>query len=159
MYANVQSKASDVKSVRPERNMGPLLPFEELVNETELGDESCEQEEDCRNDSLEDCNLPDPCALLNITNRRKVPLKKQSSSVVRILPLLAHLYISLLWTLTCFKLPGGQWTNGSASWIWGFAFKIWISGKSFYFCFCFYKTLIHHWPSYICDHTSSCRGL
>ncbi|KAJ4706756.1 Kinesin-like protein [Melia azedarach] len=81
VYANVQSKASDVKSVRPERNMGPLLPFEELVNETELGDESCEQEEDCRNDSLEDCNLPDPCALLNITNRRKVPLKKQSSSV------------------------------------------------------------------------------
>ncbi|KAH9680273.1 kinesin-like protein KIN-7O [Citrus sinensis] len=74
-------EASAVKSTRTEREMGPLLPFEELVNETEMEDESCKQDEDGRSYSSEDCNLPDPCALLNITSRRKVPLKKQSSFV------------------------------------------------------------------------------
>ncbi|KAK2634402.1 hypothetical protein Ddye_029194 [Dipteronia dyeriana] len=80
VYSAFQPKASDVKSVRPERHIGPLLPFEELVNETEVGDESCKQE-DCKINSLEDCNIPDPCALLHVTNRRKVPLRKQSSFV------------------------------------------------------------------------------
>ncbi|KAH9680276.1 kinesin-like protein KIN-7O [Citrus sinensis] len=81
VYSNVHLKASAVKSTRTEREMGPLLPFEELVNETEMEDESCKQDEDGRSYSSEDCNLPDPCALLNITSRRKVPLKKQSSFV------------------------------------------------------------------------------
>ncbi|KAK3228736.1 hypothetical protein Dsin_000617 [Dipteronia sinensis] len=80
VYSAFQPKASAVKSVRPERHIGPLLPFEELVNETEVGDESCKQE-DCKINSLEDCNIPDPCALLHVTNRRKVPLRKQSSFV------------------------------------------------------------------------------
>lgn len=81
VYSNVHLKASVVKSTRPEREMGPLLPFEELLSETEMEDESCKQDEDGRSYSSEDCNLPDPCALLNITSRRKVPLKKQSSFV------------------------------------------------------------------------------
>ncbi|KAK1582017.1 hypothetical protein Q3G72_011039 [Acer saccharum] len=42
----------------------------ELVKETEVGDESCEQE---------DCNIPDLLAF--VTNRRKVPLRKRSSFV------------------------------------------------------------------------------
>ncbi|ESR34354.1 hypothetical protein CICLE_v10006521mg, partial [Citrus x clementina] len=71
VYSNVHLKASAVKSTRTEREMGPLLPFEELVNETEMEDESCKQDEDGRSYSSEDCNLPDPCALLNITSRRK----------------------------------------------------------------------------------------
>lgn len=72
--------------------MGPLLPFEELVSETEMEDESCKEDEDGRSYSSEDCNLPDPCALLNITSRRKVPLKKQSPFVVCTLPLW-HVFI------------------------------------------------------------------
>ncbi|KAK0592909.1 hypothetical protein LWI29_027637 [Acer saccharum] len=80
VYSAFQPKASAVKSMRPARHIGPLLPFEELVNETEVGDESCKQE-DYKINSLEDCNIPDPCALLHVTNRRKVPLRKQSSFV------------------------------------------------------------------------------
>ncbi|KAK4835581.1 hypothetical protein QYF36_011554 [Acer negundo] len=80
VYSAFQPKASAVKSMRPERHIGPLLPFEELVNETEVGDESCKPE-DYKINSSEDCNIPDPCALLHVTNRRKVPLRKQSSFV------------------------------------------------------------------------------
>ncbi|KAL5812063.1 hypothetical protein ACOSQ3_027013 [Xanthoceras sorbifolium] len=80
VYSDFEPKASAVKSMRPERYIGPLLAFEELVNETEVGSESCKQE-DCKINSSEDCNFPDPCALLHVTNRRKVPLRKQSSFV------------------------------------------------------------------------------
>ncbi|CBI30110.3 unnamed protein product, partial [Vitis vinifera] len=75
----IHSRASTVKSMRPDRDVGPLVPFEELVNTIEVGvDESCKQEEDCHKNALEDCTLPDPRALLHVTNRRKVPLRKKS---------------------------------------------------------------------------------
>ena len=81
--SKVQSRASTVKSMRPDRDVGPLVPFEELANTIEVGiDESCRQEEDCHKNALIDCNLPDPRALLHVTNRRKVPLKKKSLLVV-----------------------------------------------------------------------------
>ncbi|RVW92156.1 Kinesin-like protein KIN-7O [Vitis vinifera] len=68
--------------MRPDRDVGPLVPFEELVNTIEVGvDESCKQEEDCHKNALEDCTLPDPRALLHVTNRRKVPLRKKSLPV------------------------------------------------------------------------------
>lgn len=81
--SKVPSRASTVKSMRPDRDLGPLVPFEELQNTIEVGlDESCSQEEDCHKNALEDCNLPDPRALLHVTNRRKVPIKKKSLLVV-----------------------------------------------------------------------------
>lgn len=81
--SKVHSRASTVKSMRPDRDVGPLVPFEELVNTIEVGvDESCKQEEDCHKNALEDCTLPDPRALLHVTNRRKVPLRKKSLPVV-----------------------------------------------------------------------------
>ncbi|RVW35955.1 Kinesin-like protein KIN-7O [Vitis vinifera] len=55
--------------MRPDRDVGPLVPFEELVNTIEVGvDESCKQEEDCHKNALEDCTLPDPRALLHENN-------------------------------------------------------------------------------------------
>ncbi|KAJ0043556.1 hypothetical protein Pint_18234 [Pistacia integerrima] len=79
VYANVQLKASPVKSTRSERDVGPFLPFEQLINETEVVDELSKQDEDCKTNSLQYCNLPGPRALLHVTNRRKVPLRKQST--------------------------------------------------------------------------------
>lgn len=85
----MQSKASAIKPMRNKRDMGPLLPFEELVNEADNAEEeSSKQDEDFENNMSEDCNLPDPCALLHITNRRKVPLRKKS------LPMVMHLVFS-----------------------------------------------------------------
>ncbi|GAV72551.1 LOW QUALITY PROTEIN: Kinesin domain-containing protein [Cephalotus follicularis] len=78
--SNLQSKDCPVKSTRPKRGVGPLLPFEEL-DENEVWDDFCKQDEDCESIAQEDCTLPDPCALLHVTNRRKVPLRKENSIV------------------------------------------------------------------------------
>ena len=57
--------------------MAPLLPFEELMN-TIPEEEPFTQDDDCKSNASEDYKLPDPCALLHITNRRKLPPKKKS---------------------------------------------------------------------------------
>lgn len=66
--------------MRSGRDMGPLLPFEELVNEAST-DGSCKKEKNCRNNSQEDCALPQPHALLHVTSRRKAATKKKTSLV------------------------------------------------------------------------------
>ncbi|XP_022747090.1 kinesin-like protein KIN-7O [Durio zibethinus] len=79
-YSSIQSNSSAIKPTRSERDMGPLLPFEELVSDTGTADDySCKQDEDCKGSVLEDCILPDPCALLHVTNRRKLLPRKKSS--------------------------------------------------------------------------------
>ncbi|KDP37828.1 hypothetical protein JCGZ_06730 [Jatropha curcas] len=77
MDANMQSRASSIKPMS--RDMGPLIPFEELVSGNEVGNDFCQQHEDDNNNASEDCTFPDPCALLHVTNRRKVPPRKKSS--------------------------------------------------------------------------------
>ncbi|KAL5542545.1 hypothetical protein UlMin_010255 [Ulmus minor] len=78
--STMQSKASDIKTRRTRHDMGPLLPFEEIINEIDFPeDESCKLNEECKSNASEGCKLPDPCALLHITNRRKLPPKKKSS--------------------------------------------------------------------------------
>lgn len=65
--------------------MAPLLPFEELVNETQFTMDHSSRQEDACSDGIkafEDCTLPDPRALLHVTNRRKGPVKKKSLVVV-----------------------------------------------------------------------------
>ncbi|KAG6694403.1 hypothetical protein I3842_09G046800 [Carya illinoinensis] len=75
----IQSKASGVKPRRELRNIGPLLPFEELENEFEASlDDSRKQDDEDKRNALEGCSLPGPCALLHVTNRRKAPLRKKS---------------------------------------------------------------------------------
>jgi len=61
--------------------VGPLLPFEELVNE-EGTDNSFPLEEECSNNRDERCVLPDPRTLLHVTSRKKAPVRKKSSLVV-----------------------------------------------------------------------------
>lgn len=78
MDTNIPSRASSIKPMKGSRDMGPLIPFDELVTETEVGADSPQQDENCSNNTLEDCTLPDPCTLLHVTNRRKVPLRKKS---------------------------------------------------------------------------------
>lgn len=63
--------------------MGPLLPFEELVNEDDFVDQSCRREDDNKGDANQNCKLPNPCALLHVTNRKKVPSRKKTLSMVR----------------------------------------------------------------------------
>ncbi|TKY58157.1 Centromere-associated protein E [Spatholobus suberectus] len=79
--SSIQPSASTVKPIRPKRDMGPLLPFEELVSEDVYVDEPFKQEEDNKDDANKDCNLPNPCALLHVTNRKKAPSRKKSLSM------------------------------------------------------------------------------
>lgn len=81
----VHAKASAVKRTRSE-HMGPLLPFEELVNDASM-DNSCKPEEECNDGEVKYCTLPDPRALLRVTSRKKAPVKKKSLPVVRRMPL------------------------------------------------------------------------
>lgn len=81
--STIQSKASAAKPMRLKRDIGPLLPFEELVHEIEVSEnESCKEDEESKSITLEDCALPDPCALLHVTNRRKVPPRTKSLPLV-----------------------------------------------------------------------------
>lgn len=72
----VPANASAVKPMRSEHDVGPLLPFEELVSESSM-DKSCKPEE-CNNGEVKYCTLPDPRALLHVTSRKKAPVRKKS---------------------------------------------------------------------------------
>ncbi|KAI4348608.1 hypothetical protein L6164_009315 [Bauhinia variegata] len=76
--SSIQSKASMVKPIKPKRDVGPLLPFEELLNENVPVEQPFKQEFDDKDDIFENCNLPNPCTLLHVTNRKKVPPRKKS---------------------------------------------------------------------------------
>ena len=82
MDPNIQPRASAIKPMKDRSDMGPLLPFQELVSEIEVGDDVNMQSEDCKNNASEDCTLPDPCSLLHVTNRRKAPPRKKGSTAV-----------------------------------------------------------------------------
>lgn len=82
VYSSIQPNASTVKPNRPKRDMGPLLPFEELVDEDVYVDESFKQEDGDKGDANDKCNLPNPCDLLHVTNRKKAPSCKKSLSMV-----------------------------------------------------------------------------
>ncbi|KAJ6380823.1 hypothetical protein OIU77_029673 [Salix suchowensis] len=77
---NIQSRPSALKPMRDRSDMGPLLPFQELVNKIEVGDGVNMQSEDSKNNASEDSTLPDPCSLLHVTNRRKAPTRKKGST-------------------------------------------------------------------------------
>ncbi|XP_042515640.1 kinesin-like protein KIN-7O isoform X2 [Macadamia integrifolia] len=82
--SEAQSRASVMKTTRAQRDMGLPIPFEELIKESEVTtfpQDTCRTDKTCSNDSAEDCAVPDARALLHVTNRRKLPLKKKSSTV------------------------------------------------------------------------------
>ncbi|XP_057548891.1 kinesin-like protein KIN-7O isoform X2 [Amaranthus tricolor] len=73
----LDSRASSI--TRQECDQRPLIPFEELVTESEaVGDVSSKSKENNDKNNSGDCVLPDPCTLLNVTSRRKMPQKKTS---------------------------------------------------------------------------------
>lgn len=73
--SSIELKSSAAKAERPWRDMGPLLPFEELVDEVEKGiDYSLNSDKNCRNSTV---NLPNPKALLHVTSRKKAPSKNK----------------------------------------------------------------------------------
>ncbi|XP_052176395.1 kinesin-like protein KIN-7O isoform X2 [Diospyros lotus] len=80
LNSEVHAKASALKPERSKCYVGPLLPFEELVNE-EGTNNSFALEEECSNNRDERCVLPDPRTLLHVTSRKKAPVRKKSSLV------------------------------------------------------------------------------
>ncbi|XP_019245888.1 PREDICTED: kinesin-like protein KIN-7O isoform X2 [Nicotiana attenuata] len=76
----VTEEASVVEAKRIERDIGPLLPFEELLDADSIGD-SVKQDDNSRSNQLEGCTLPGPRALLHVTSRRKGASRKKSSSM------------------------------------------------------------------------------
>jgi hypothetical protein len=74
--------------------MGPLLPFEELVNEIDVAlDDPCKKDEDVKSNAFKDCSLPASSVLLHVTNRRKVPLRKKSLPMVCNIPFPLHFLV------------------------------------------------------------------
>jgi centromeric protein E len=82
VYSSIDTNASTAEPIRPKLEIGPLLPFSELINEDDNVDDSCMKEDDNKGDVKDDCNLPNPRALLHVTNRRKDPSRKKSLSMV-----------------------------------------------------------------------------
>ncbi|KAF7819101.1 kinesin-like protein KIN-7O isoform X2 [Senna tora] len=85
-YSTIQSKASAGKAIRPDRDVGPLVPFEELVNENTPVEPSIKQEDDFNDDAYKNCHLPDACALLHVTSRKKVPSRNKNMHMHNSLP-------------------------------------------------------------------------
>ncbi|XP_018492806.2 kinesin-like protein KIN-7O isoform X2 [Raphanus sativus] len=80
VQSHVLSRGSSLKSERSERETGPLLPFAELL-ENELLYSISEQDENNINETLEDSALPDPCALVHVTSRKKASSIRQKTPV------------------------------------------------------------------------------
>ncbi|XP_023641305.1 kinesin-like protein KIN-7O isoform X2 [Capsella rubella] len=76
VQSNVLSRGSSLESGRSDRETGPLLPFSELVNEPLYNIN--EEDEDSISEYLEDSALPDPCALVNVTSRKKPSIRQKN---------------------------------------------------------------------------------
>ncbi|CAH8354682.1 unnamed protein product [Eruca vesicaria subsp. sativa] len=79
--SHVLSRGSSLNSERSERETGPLVPFAELVG-NELLYSISEQDENSIDETLEDSALPDPCALVHVTSRKKPLSIRQKTPVV-----------------------------------------------------------------------------
>ncbi|KAI3984185.1 hypothetical protein MKX01_011139 [Papaver californicum] len=82
-----QPKASFEESIRPERDTGLAVPFEELENKVSSNEilQSASLPDKIGNIDLPgDCIVPGATALLNVTNRRKPPLNKKSTPVAQV---------------------------------------------------------------------------
>lgn len=68
------------------RDIGPLLPFDELVEEAEHGMGSAfKSEDDIGCNMTKALKLPDPPALLHVTSRRKTSARNKTLSEVWIM--------------------------------------------------------------------------
>ncbi|KVH91733.1 Kinesin, motor domain-containing protein [Cynara cardunculus var. scolymus] len=74
--STILGQASAVRPDRTDRERGPLLPFEELVNDKTSN--ACKLETDCNGVALSDFDLPHPHSLMHVTSRKKAPTTKRS---------------------------------------------------------------------------------
>ncbi|KAL0799387.1 hypothetical protein Bca101_054562 [Brassica carinata] len=81
VQSHVLSRGSSLSSERSERETGPLLPFAELI-ENKLLYSISEQDEHNIDETIEDSALPDPCALVHVTSRKKPLSIRQKTPVV-----------------------------------------------------------------------------
>ncbi|CAN8259873.1 unnamed protein product [Cochlearia groenlandica] len=81
VQSNVLSRGFSLTSERSERLTGPLIPFTELVKKEPL-DSISEQDEISINETLENSALPNPCALMRVTSRKKPTSIRHKSPVV-----------------------------------------------------------------------------
>ncbi|XP_071737421.1 kinesin-like protein KIN-7O [Rutidosis leptorrhynchoides] len=72
----IPGQASAMKPVRVDRERGPLLPFDALVNDNTSN--TCNQERDRNNVTSRDFGLPDSRSLIHVTSRKKPPIKKKN---------------------------------------------------------------------------------
>lgn len=77
----IKEESSEVKPRREGRIRGPLLPFQELVNEASTTGHSV-QDKECYSITTEECTLPAPQALLHVTSRRKALPRARSLPMV-----------------------------------------------------------------------------
>ncbi|KAJ0716663.1 putative plus-end-directed kinesin ATPase [Helianthus annuus] len=82
LSSTIRGQASAVKPVKNDRERGPLLPFEELVNDNSSNALKHESGESDRN-KVGPCNfgLPNPHSLIHVTSRRKASARKKSLPV------------------------------------------------------------------------------
>ncbi|KAI7749505.1 hypothetical protein M8C21_001870 [Ambrosia artemisiifolia] len=73
--STIPGQASAVKPVKSDRERGPLLPFEELVNDSTS---NVIKERDCNSVGPNGFGLPNPRSLIHVTSRKKAPARKKS---------------------------------------------------------------------------------
>lgn len=95
--STIPGQASAMKPVRVDRERGPLLPFDDLVNDNTSN--TCNQERDRNNVASCDFGLPNPRSLMHVTSRKKAPAKKKS------LPMVGFMFDTLS-TIPCKTLVG-----------------------------------------------------
>ncbi|XP_056158281.1 kinesin-like protein KIN-7O isoform X3 [Syzygium oleosum] len=76
-YSVPDLKDSTLEPRRAKRDVGPLLPFDKLLEDTETNTNVFSDRK-----RVEDPNLPHPRALQHVTNRRKATVKNKSAPVV-----------------------------------------------------------------------------
>lgn len=82
VQSNFLSRGSSLESARSERETGPLLPFSELVDEPLYN--ITEEDEDSISGPLENSALPDPCALVHVTSRKKPSIRQKNPVMVSV---------------------------------------------------------------------------
>ncbi|KAL5067461.1 hypothetical protein RYX36_018348 [Vicia faba] len=69
VHSSIHTDVSTTEPIRPKLEMGPLVPFNKLLDEDFNVDDSCKKEEDDKGDANND--IPNPRALLLVTNRKR----------------------------------------------------------------------------------------
>ncbi|XP_058748341.1 kinesin-like protein KIN-7O [Vicia villosa] len=81
VHSSIHTDVSTTEPIRPKLEMGPLVPFNKLLDADFNVDDSCKKEEDDKGDANVNHNLPNPRALLLVTNRKRDSSRKKRLSM------------------------------------------------------------------------------